>query len=115
MGLQLRSSVLVGVLNIGLYWVLSTLFAGVVFVRLPFEPIAWFKAMTHRGLPGEDFREAGFLFFFVLCNMGLRPVVSKLMGGSGSPAGGMGFGGKGMQDPFSAMLAAQKSADGKRG
>jgi hypothetical protein len=102
----------VGALNIGLYWVLSTLFDGVVFVRLPFEPIAWFRAMTHRGLPGEDYRQAGFLFFFALANLGLRPVLAKLLGGSGG-AGMGGFGGKG--DPFSALLAAQQATDGKRG
>ena len=63
------------------FWLISSLFNGVVFATLPFKPFPFVTMMTHRGLPGEDYTQAGYLFFFALGGMCIRPLVAKLLGG----------------------------------
>ncbi|KNC76281.1 hypothetical protein SARC_11211 [Sphaeroforma arctica JP610] len=55
-------------------------FGGIVFAKLPFMPFSLAQNITHRGLDGEDYREASFLFIYVMCTTALRPVVPKLLG-----------------------------------
>jgi hypothetical protein len=54
------------------------LFSGVVVATLPFEPIAWFKAMA-LAQPQLHPRGASWLFFFVLSNASLKPFISKML------------------------------------
>ena len=46
----------------------------------PFEPISMLQAISHRGLEGEDYTQVGFAWIYMLCSMGTRPIISKLMG-----------------------------------
>jgi hypothetical protein len=61
------------------YFLLGMLFPGVV-ARLPFEAVAPFKYMTHRGLEGDDFRDASYMVFMVLANAAVKPLVGKALG-----------------------------------
>lgn len=79
-GLNLRAQFVTIAISIASFWVVGSLFDGVVVGRLPFTPIAWFAPMTHRNLPGEDMTDASYLFFFALANMAIRPLVPKLIG-----------------------------------
>lgn len=67
-------------LNIGMFWFLSSLFSGVVMLRLPFEPFGFLTGITHRGLEGDDMRDASFVFVYALTSMVVQPLVTKLMG-----------------------------------
>ena len=44
-------------------------FSGVVIARLPFVPFKIFQNVTHYGLPGNDERECGMTFVFLLANV----------------------------------------------
>ena len=59
------------------YQLLNGLFGGAVIALLPFEPMGMFTAITHRGLEGENFREASAHFFFALGLMWARANVQK--------------------------------------
>ena len=79
-GLSFRAQFISIGISIASFWLVGTLFDEVVVGRLPFTPIAWFSQMTHRRLPGEDLRDASYLYFFVLANMATRPFIAKLVG-----------------------------------
>jgi len=64
-GLRMRSTIWMLALNIGVWWLLSSIFNNMALLRLPFEPFSFIQGMTHRGVPGDDPTEAGFTF--VLC------------------------------------------------
>ncbi len=36
------------------------------------------QGMTHRGLTGDDYREASFMCFYALASLCLRPLVAKV-------------------------------------
>ena len=87
-GMGLRYTMLFALLGMLQFYVLSSAFHGVVVARLPFTPFTMFSFMTHRGLEGTDLREAGWLVFFVLGNMGIKPLVTRLIGKPGTAGGG---------------------------
>ena len=76
------------VADVGSFWLLSWLWAGIVVMRLPFAPISWVSAMTHRSLEGEDMREVSYLGVYILASMALRPFITRLFGPQTSPAAG---------------------------
>ena len=80
MGYTLRAQFVSIGISVAAFWFVGTLFDEVIVGRLPFAPIAWFANMTHRRLPGEDLRDASYLYFFVLANMACRPFVAKIVG-----------------------------------
>ena len=90
-GSQMRGTMPFMVLQVVHYFVISYLYSGVVFARLPFTPVAPFSLMTHRGLAGDDYREAGFLLFFTLGNVAIKPIITKLLGDGKPKAAGGGF------------------------
>lgn len=49
-------------------------------LRLPFEPFEFLTFITHRGLPGTDYREASFMFIYALSSMIVNPLMAKVMG-----------------------------------
>jgi len=55
-------------------------FDGKVVARLPFEPFSLVRGLSHRNLPGDDYYECSMMFFYVLCSMGLRSNLQKLLG-----------------------------------
>ena len=113
MGVSMRPSVLVGLTNMALWYLMSMLFAGVVMCRLPFTPFALLTGMTHRGLPGADLNEVNFLGVFALTNMVVRPLVARAFGhggsGAGAPAGGTGEMWSQLMDQASKLAGPEKS------
>lgn len=78
-GLSLRAMALSAGAQFGTFWLLRSLFSSVVIATLPFEPPGLFRGMTHMGLPGANGREASFLLFYMLGNMGIKPLLAKAL------------------------------------
>ena len=76
---SMRAMLLQAVSSMLLFLCLRTLLAGVIVATLPFEPIAIFRAMALAD-PKADPRGASWLFFFVLSNSSIKPLVSKVCG-----------------------------------
>ena len=51
-----------------------------VVAKLPFEPIALLRAISHRNLMGSDYTDYSFIFLYVLCTMSVRENIIKLLG-----------------------------------
>jgi uncharacterized membrane protein (DUF106 family) len=51
-----------------------------VVALLPFEPFAAIRKLTHRDVPGENYRETGLAFIYMLCSMTLRVFISRISG-----------------------------------
>lgn len=79
--------------------VLECRFAGVPVATLPFHPFPFVHKVSHRGLEGDDFSQCSVVcgarhlercplqsrapmqaFIYLLCQVGIRPVVGKLLG-----------------------------------
>ena len=58
------------------------LFTPIKVATLPFEPFSFFRKVTHRNLPGEDFRECSIFFLYILIRMACKPIVARLFGNS---------------------------------
>jgi hypothetical protein len=90
MGSTMYATVLNAVVFISFIWTLGTIYEGVVVARLPFEPTEYLgiRSMFHRTLQGEDFREAGYFFPFMLSNMLSRFLITKFLPNlNGAPEG----------------------------
>jgi len=59
----------------------------VVVAKLPFEPISFIRGITHRNIVGNDYRDCSMIFVYILSNVSLRPIITKLLGFSGPRAG----------------------------
>ena len=53
--LNFRSTLLLGVVMIGILWFLNGHYSGTVVAKLPFVPLSLIQGLTHRNLPGDDF------------------------------------------------------------
>ena len=62
------------------FWSLKSKYEGIVLARLPFEPFSIVRGLSHRGLEGEDFRECGVIFVYVLCCMAIKPNLQRVLG-----------------------------------
>lgn len=74
------STVLNAVIMIVLVTTLNNVFEGVVAARLPFEPYALFRNITHRNLLGTDWHQCSVLFFYIVSSMAVRPTMQKIFG-----------------------------------
>ena len=61
------------------YQYLNAMFEGVIVGRLPFTPFSFMTNITHRTLPGEDYRDASAHLIFALTLMVVRTNMQKLM------------------------------------
>jgi len=77
--LGLRAMALTAIAQFVTFLVLRSLFLGVVVATLPFEPPGLFKGVTQMGLKGAKGSDASFLLFYVLGNMGLKPLLAKAL------------------------------------
>lgn len=87
-GLHARGQMIALLPNLVGFWVFTSLFGDMAVLRLPFEPLGFLQSMTHRGVPGENFREAGALFCVVMSNMMLSPIMTMIFGSEDSKGGG---------------------------
>ena len=79
--------VVMAVLFIGLYRFCSSFFEGQAVARLPFTPFQLAQSITHRGVEGDDARQCGFSFVYVVTSMVVRPVLAKLLGREAASGG----------------------------
>jgi hypothetical protein len=107
-GLRMRSTIWMLALNIGVWWLLSSIFNNMALLRLPFEPFSFIQGMTHRGVPGDDPTEAGFTFVFVLASAVLKPVLAAVFGAEEAPAG------SGVMETISKAMGEPAAAAAKR-
>jgi len=77
---KMKSMFAVGVAMISLFGVLNGHYGGQVVAKLPFEPIAIVRTVSHRGLLGADFTDCSMAFLYALCSMSLRTSLQKLFG-----------------------------------
>jgi hypothetical protein len=78
-GFQLRTTVISLVLLLMAYQYLNATYDGIVVAVLPFEPWSLFHAVTHRGLKGENYREASAHLIFALALVVARTAAQKVM------------------------------------
>ena len=51
--------------------------------KLPFEPFSLIQGITHRGLEGTDMTDCSMIFVYILSNISLRPIITKVLGFGG--------------------------------
>merc|ERR1711934_798950 len=78
--MQMKSTFVVSGLFVFLMWYFHSAFAGVVVARLPFEPLGFIQGLSHRGIEGDDVREASFVFLYGMTTMAVRTILKKLTG-----------------------------------
>lgn len=79
-GIRFKSTLVMILTTVAVFAVLSSAYEGEVILKLPFEPFALIRGMSHRGIENDNFYDCSFLFIYVLGNMSLRPMISKLLG-----------------------------------
>ena len=77
---QMKSTLFVGIILVGVYSLLNHLFDGQVVAKIPFEPFSLLRGMSHRGLPGSDPTDCSASFIYILCQLGVRANISKFLG-----------------------------------
>ncbi|KAI9146435.1 integral membrane protein DUF106-domain-containing protein [Paraphysoderma sedebokerense] len=78
-GLQMRSTIVVSVVLIGVFSFLSSKFAGVPVAKLPFVPFLLVSGLSHRGLEGDDMTEASAIFIYALSSIVFKSGLKKLL------------------------------------
>ena len=53
----MRSSVATGLAHLLAFWYLYSQYDGHAIARLPFEPFSFIRQLSHRNVPGDDYRE----------------------------------------------------------
>ena len=48
--------------------------------KLPFNPPGFMQSLTHRNLNGADMTDCGMNFIYMVSSMGIRPIISKVLG-----------------------------------
>ena len=76
----MKSTILVGLFMIFFMYFLSGVYAGVVVARLPFEPFGMISGISHRNIPGADYKDCSMIFIYILSNVSLKPIISKIFG-----------------------------------
>lgn len=76
-GITLRAMLCTTAGSLLAFWLLRMLFGGVVVATLPFEPIAWFRYMTHQSLEARG----ALSFVFNISIRASIPKCDRLWGG----------------------------------
>ncbi|GLC44452.1 hypothetical protein PLESTB_000468200 [Pleodorina starrii] len=63
-----------------MFYVLRTWFLGKSVAELPFVPMFPFTRLCHQWLEKPGPTDCSFMFLYVICNVGIKPNVAKLMG-----------------------------------
>ncbi|KAJ1666181.1 hypothetical protein IW140_001791 [Coemansia sp. RSA 1813] len=79
-GLQLRSTLVVGVMQLLFIYVVNSLFSGKVVATLPFEPLSMFSSLIHRGLPEDSpSNVCSATFIFVLGGLVFKSMLDRCL------------------------------------
>ncbi|KAJ1843740.1 hypothetical protein LPJ73_005389 [Coemansia sp. RSA 2703] len=77
---QLRSMVVVAVVQLASIYLVNQLFSGRSVARLPFEPLKIFQSLTQRGLPeGSDVTACSATFVFVLGGLAFKAIIDRCL------------------------------------
>ena len=79
---KFKSTIMVGFVLVTLITTMNTVFEGIPAARLPFEPFAFARGITHRTLFGEDWGECSVMFLYLSFSMAFRQIAQKLSGGA---------------------------------
>ena len=77
---RMKSSVAAGILHALVFSYIYHKYDGQPVARLPFEPFTFIRQISHRNLPGNDYRECSVVFFYMLCSLCLRPLLQRAHG-----------------------------------
>ena len=80
---KMSSTLFVGLFMIIFMSLLSSAYQGVVVAKLPFEPFFMIKGISHRNITGDDMTDCSMIFIYIISNISLRPIISKLLGSDG--------------------------------
>jgi hypothetical protein len=77
---RMKCNVILGVFTLVMWHYVSTTFDGIVMAKLPFTPLSFFHKMTHAGVGGNDFTEAGGTFVYILTMLTCRQLLLQVSG-----------------------------------
>ncbi|KRZ75441.1 Transmembrane and coiled-coil domains protein 1 [Trichinella papuae] len=77
---KMRSMFAIGLAFTALLTTFSSIFEGITIAKLPFEPISLMRGISHRNLPGDNFKECSFIFLYVMSAMSIRQSLQKVLG-----------------------------------
>ena len=77
---QSRSNMLTAIIHLVVFFSLKSTYEAMALARLPFVPISFVQAISHRDLPGTDPCDCGMIFIYALCSMTIKPNLQKLLG-----------------------------------
>ena len=77
---RMKSSVAAGIAHAVVFSYIYHKYDGQPVARLPFEPFTFIRQISHRNLPGNDYRECSVVFFYMLCSLCLRPLLQRAHG-----------------------------------
>ncbi|EFJ51952.1 hypothetical protein VOLCADRAFT_109592 [Volvox carteri f. nagariensis] len=63
-----------------MFYVLRTWYMGKSVAKLPFAPMFPFSRLAHQWLEKPGANDCSFMFLYVICNIGIKPNIAKLMG-----------------------------------
>uniref|UniRef100_A0A7S4I6A2 Calcium load-activated calcium channel n=1 Tax=Prymnesium polylepis TaxID=72548 RepID=A0A7S4I6A2_9EUKA len=77
---KMRANMATAFMHMLTFYSLKTNYEGLVIARLPFEPFAMIRGITHRGLEGDDYRECGVILVYIICSMAMKPNLQRVLG-----------------------------------
>lgn len=80
MALKSRSGMLTALVHLVTFFNLKASYDGVVLARLPFEPFSMIAGMSHRNIPGSNFKDCGIIFIYMLCSLCIKPNLQHMLG-----------------------------------
>jgi len=74
---------------IAVFWTISSVYDGTIVAKIPFIPLSFITAMSHRNLPGSDLTDGSYLFIYAVSSMAIKANLTKALGFTGPtpPAG----------------------------
>ncbi|GFR40935.1 hypothetical protein Agub_g1595 [Astrephomene gubernaculifera] len=77
---RIKQYAIMGMVLAAMFYVLRTWYAGRSVAVLPFAPRFPFAMIAHKWLEQPAATDCSFLFLYMICNVGVKPNIAKLMG-----------------------------------
>ncbi|KAJ1744223.1 hypothetical protein LPJ68_000283 [Coemansia sp. RSA 1086] len=78
--LQMRTTVVVGLVQVAAIYLIGSWFSGRVVATLPFEPVSMFRSLTHRGLPEDAPPSAcSATFVFIIGGLAFKAALDRYL------------------------------------
>ena len=77
-----KTNVIMPFMLMAVFGILGEWYEGAIIAKLPFQPLGFIQGMTRRGLYSvtDDITLCSFLPLYILGNMGIKPIITKLLG-----------------------------------